>query len=315
MPYYYGTYTLIKGNFKIDTPGLVPYKNEGQGTYVGQAGQYTTLLNEFDESSENESQYGTYITIGIGFAPKQDLKKGGGHLPPKKMEGHKGEDKETDLPLIFMRFPQGKGQALRGKIRYLKNPKERKKYEIVIKGNKLFTSDGKLFNTIGARNIVKMGKDSSYQGVMGEIINRYIYVMSTQGTIYAADFSNEYKSGGQFDSKAFPGIKSSRDVIIGFHHSSFLAGQPVACAGEIQVNNGILEAISNASGHYLPTPTHLYNFLDETQKRSKAVNLSKVEVDVLSSRFGGAKKFKALEFVKAKGDIDKCKEIKGFWFR
>jgi hypothetical protein len=39
---------------------------------------------------------------------------------------------------------------------------------------------------------------------------------------------------------------------MGFHHSSFLAGEPVASAGEIRAKNGVLELVSNASGHYEP---------------------------------------------------------------
>ena len=46
---------------------------------------------------------------------------------------------------------------------------------------------------------------------------------------------------------------STRQIVGQFHHSSFLAGQPVAAAGELQVKNGILEYITNSSGHYWPT--------------------------------------------------------------
>ncbi|WP_119726298.1 hypothetical protein [Thermomonospora amylolytica] len=39
-----------------------------------------------------------------------------------------------------------------------------------------------------------------------------------------------------------------------FHHSSFLAGGPVAAAGELRVVNGRLGLISDRSGHYQPPP-------------------------------------------------------------
>lgn len=42
-----------------------------------------------------------------------------------------------------------------------------------------------------------------------------------------------------------------------FHHSSFLSGKPVLCAGEITVQNGKLTHIDNLSGHYRPTKQHL----------------------------------------------------------
>jgi len=37
-----------------------------------------------------------------------------------------------------------------------------------------------------------------------------------------------------------------------FHHSSLVAGDPVAAAGELDVGQGVLEALSDKSGHYRP---------------------------------------------------------------
>ncbi|TMW55622.1 hypothetical protein Poli38472_010504 [Pythium oligandrum] len=42
-----------------------------------------------------------------------------------------------------------------------------------------------------------------------------------------------------------------------FHHSSFLAGEPVAAAGKIVVQHGQIHAIEPHSGHFKPTLTHL----------------------------------------------------------
>ncbi len=36
------------------------------------------------------------------------------------------------------------------------------------------------------------------------------------------------------------------------HHTSFLAGAPVACAGRLKVKDGVLEKVDNNSGHYAP---------------------------------------------------------------
>lgn len=41
------------------------------------------------------------------------------------------------------------------------------------------------------------------------------------------------------------------------HHSSLLAGAPVACAGEIKVENGRIVMLTNKSGHYAPAPFYL----------------------------------------------------------
>ena len=50
------------------------------------------------------------------------------------------------------------------------------------------------------------------------------------------------------------------------HHSSLLAGQPVASAGEIKVMNGYVQWLSNKSGHYRPNPDHLMQVLHQLQK-------------------------------------------------
>jgi hypothetical protein len=46
-------------------------------------------------------------------------------------------------------------------------------------------------------------------------------------------------------------------VIYRFHHSSFVAGGSVLCGGELVVQRGVLEYITNHSGHYLPTAQDL----------------------------------------------------------
>lgn len=55
-------------------------------------------------------------------------------------------------------------------------------------------------------------------------------------------------------------------------HSSFMAGGPVLFAGEFKINNGIIEAISNYSGHYRP-PEDFKQFADFLTH--KQVDLSK----------------------------------------
>lgn len=45
-------------------------------------------------------------------------------------------------------------------------------------------------------------------------------------------------------------------MIAKFHHSSFLAGQKVSFAGELQVVRGKLSVVTNKSGHYKPTEAH-----------------------------------------------------------
>ncbi|GEM_PF-5458213 len=61
-----------------------------------------------------------------------------------------------------------------------------------------------------------------------------IYVMSGEGNLHVSSHSAGHR-----------------------HHSSLLAGAPVAGAGELRVSDGFLKEISNKSGHYWPEPFHL----------------------------------------------------------
>jgi len=70
--------------------------------------------------------------------------------------------------------------------------------------------------------------------------------------------------------KLFMGIKEKG----AFHHSSFTAGLPVACAGMIKIARGKIESINLHSGHYKPTKengANLIKFLsDESRLGDKA---------------------------------------------
>jgi hypothetical protein len=48
-----------------------------------------------------------------------------------------------------------------------------------------------------------------------------------------------------------------------YHHSSILAGKPVAAAGEISVENGRIIAVSKASGHYMHEDEYIRQFIKE----------------------------------------------------
>ena len=74
-----------------------------------------------------------------------------------------------------------------------------------------------------------------------------IFVMSPEGQIYFAQ--SDVATIGQF------------------HHSSFLAGGDVAAAGKLSVKDGVIEAMSRSSGHYMPDEIHLDQFARELSRR------------------------------------------------
>jgi len=123
------------------------------------------------------------------------------------------------------------------KVVYL-DDKERQKYQIHIKDGKLFEANGNLFDTSDAESIFIGGGGSA------------IFVMDEYGSIYASKIHHRGK----------------------FHHSSFLAGQPVASAGEVVVENGVVKELTRRSGHYQPT-------LEQSKQFLKKLNNHGVDVD------------------------------------
>jgi hypothetical protein len=78
---------------------------------------------------------------------------------------------------------------------------------------------------------------SAFPGKPGEE-NTAAYVWTVGNDIFAADHK-----GGRF------------------HHSSFVSGKKVRCAGMIRVKKGKVTLVSNNSGHYRPKLTHLKAFV------------------------------------------------------
>lgn len=51
------------------------------------------------------------------------------------------------------------------------------------------------------------------------------------------------------------------------HHSSFLRGQKVACAGHLFLSEGTLHSVMNSSGHYVPPARSLVSVAEELLDR------------------------------------------------
>jgi len=108
-------------------------------------------------------------------------------------------------------------------------PREQDAAEVVIQGGKFYQKK------VDAGGNVVVGGDGKPQL---EPLNtrrpgggeKAIFVMDGQGRIFA---TNTQKEGE-------------------VHHSSLLAGQPVAMGGELKVVDGVLQEINNFSGHYKP---------------------------------------------------------------
>ena len=135
------------------------------------------------------------------------------------------------IPMLSAYQHEEKGMVFGQKVKYL-DEKERQAYEVTVKDGRLIGADGQPFDT----------RDAT---VSGEKTGSAIFVMDHDGKLYLSN-----KAG-----------------IADFQHTSFLAGQPVAAAGTIRVENGEIKEITRSSGHYRPGPEFLDQAVAELHAR------------------------------------------------
>jgi hypothetical protein len=167
---------------------------------------------------------------------------------PKTTKDPKKEKKIKKIPKYKNTKPvaskyvgEETGSVWGTKVKYLSEA-ERKKYKLTIKDGRLYDSVGELFDTKSASSVFPDGGGKA------------IFVMDEYGNIYA----------------------SKMQAVGEFHHSSFLAGKPVAAAGEISIENGVVKEITRRSGHYMPSEKHLNQFV--TELRSQGVGTETVKI-------------------------------------
>lgn len=159
-------------------------------------------------------------------------------------------------------------------VKYL-GKDDRAKYELKIKNFKKDDDDDE------GQNLVVIG-DTPYDTTGMNIIaghknrnlnpmfekNVVIFVMDVDGKIYAANEEAEIKAGWN-KNKA----ESWR-----FNHSSFVKGKPVAAAGTLQFQAGVLKGVTDESGHYKPDLKAMLQVL--RQFRDNGVALKGVKVSI-----------------------------------
>jgi hypothetical protein len=122
-----------------------------------------------------------------------------------------------------------------GEVKYLHEELEREQYEV---------------NFVNEDGTMKMVyRDDSYVNTTRSKYGKFLFVMDGEGRIYVAK-GEEGK----------------------FQHSSFLAGGPVAAAGEVAVYDGKLKFVVDKTGHYKTGQEHLDQFLAELSDRGADVN-------------------------------------------
>jgi hypothetical protein len=118
-----------------------------------------------------------------------------------------------------------------GRVQYLKDERQRQMYKVTIKNGQLLDANELPIDTMNSRSLF---------GTLGLAL----YGMDFDGTIYVAT--------GQ----------EGR-----FHHSSFLAGDALAAAGEIRIERGAVTMVNRRSGHYGPSVEQLNQFVAELHRQ------------------------------------------------
>ena len=108
---------------------------------------------------------------------------------------------------------------------------------------------------------------STRDGLLVDALGQKLAQTTPQSGMYVMD------SSGRLLANFSPGHT-------GFHHSSFVAGKPVAAAGCMVVHDGYLLSLSNESGHYIPAPSSLSRVINRLAEIGLA-DLPSVRLDVV----------------------------------
>jgi transposase len=142
--------------------------------------------------------------------------------------------KNSPKPILFtnlrpMRatyFGEQNGAYFGSKVIYL-DKTERQAHKIRVINGLILNRSGAPFDTKAERSAFSVHEGHA------------IFVMDKYGDIYISN----HEAAGKI------------------HHSSFMAGRPVAAAGEIRIEQGVVKLVSPLSGHYHPTRAQLDQFI------------------------------------------------------
>lgn len=143
---------------------------------------------------------------------------------------------------------------------------ERAQTEIGVSNGKILDAKGALLDTTKASGIGTCEEQAA---------NKHIFVMNKEGTFRQADPWASKKV--QVDADGLTNAELTQ-------HSSFEAGADVAGAGEMRVENGELQQVSDQSGHYRPDGTMFRQTLDQLE--GKGVNMDKTAVKFSGKKTG-----------------------------
>lgn len=243
-----GLYVENGGSVDVLTASWSEEIKESKGTYFT-CPSGSVMVGRYHKGDENgKTKYKCAVVRYEGRSPVftgsqwsteiKESKWGSYYCPTGSVmigRRHKGDENgKTTYKCAFLKFPYRTKNLIstyRGEstncvwqdrrscppyVTYL-SFQDRQTKAIFVKNGKLYDSNSKYFDTGSA--------SPSHTG------RKAIFVMDENGQLYASNYHEVYR----------------------FHHSSFLAGGLVRAAGELSVRNGVIEEMSNCSGHYRPT--------------------------------------------------------------
>jgi hypothetical protein len=157
-------------------------------------------------------------------------------------------------------------------------------------------------------------------GLLDAAADRMIYALSPDGTMMAEDALSASRAGHadfhgwqaeraglRAAGKSNEAIDAERPDLAAapdtryFHHSSFQNGGDVLGAGDLQVDDGRVKAISNESGHYHPGAQHLVQSMEHLD--GLGVEMGTAKVDYNAGDQGVHRGLHGGEFMKSGGNL------------
>ena len=203
--------------------------------------------DDFDDDSDDEKQDDLYGMIAPSLQPA---------AAGSSFALEKNKESEFDQAMLY-------GGGIRGvdldSTTFYANDSQRASYA------RGFDKSGKMINWTDGKSLDTMGALES--ATVGAKADRHIFTMNALGEFHTMDAvkENTDRSKRVHDQRK-QDLKDLQDTpehqaslrnmqlssMERIHHSTFNAGDDIAGAGELQVRDGQVELISDASGHYKP---------------------------------------------------------------
>lgn len=174
-----------------------------------------------------------------------------------------------------------------------------------------FDKSGKMINATDGKSLDTMGALES--STVGAKADRHIFTMNALGEFHSMDAVKENSDRSKRvhdqrkqdlkDLKDKPQLQAElRNMQLPsmerIHHSTFNAGDDIAGAGELQVRDGQVELLSDASGHYKPGSKQMVQTVQQLEKNN-------VPIEQLGVEFVGKPEFQyELDYLTGEDKVD-----------